>query len=206
MLEAGKYCSAGEAAAFCSVLRWKKRRLTKEYHSSEELWLLYITNMFNFWEGSQKENHKTSAESGLWAEIGHYIERQQSLLMNNVAMWIYAICRCKSSMQDEIYLKFHTCLLGCTYLTFHYLAWNKWKQSFFFVAHQKVLKDTRRDCLPDDISRVWYFYFILLPKRHFLLKVTVLCYVPSQWPQYCFVSVWTWHSMGYILPNSFNSP
>lgn len=51
MLEVGRYYSAAEAAAFPAG---KKRRLTKEYHSSDELCLC---TPINFREGSQRENH-----------------------------------------------------------------------------------------------------------------------------------------------------
>lgn len=71
MLEVGRYYSAAEAAALCSVPSWKKRRLTKEYHNSDELCLC---TPINFWEGSKKKNHKTFIESGLWAEMGYYPE------------------------------------------------------------------------------------------------------------------------------------
>lgn len=70
VLKVGRYCSADHF--FLSLAG--KKRLTKEYHSPVELWLLYTTSIFNCWEGAQKKKHKTFLESGLCAEIWCYLK------------------------------------------------------------------------------------------------------------------------------------
>lgn len=113
----------------------------------------------------------------------------------------------KPSIQDKINLKVNTCLFFVnTYLTLNYLERNKWSQYFFILAHQKVLKGTRRgDCLPENIFRVMYFSFIHSRKWDLYTynERFVLYFISVTQIMLC-VTIWTWQSRDYIFPDSFD--